>query len=278
MSLISVLEPVPSRVRALVRLVAAEGAMSREDLRSRMVPVGEGKQFDNLVRETIRLGLLSGEDGKVRLGAGIKVKDVVDDDSFVVITDRALLCEPLPEGDNRPVAFALAWLLSRQPGLDLEWNGEYTPLMLAEMEGDEVYDLTNASRCAMLAYWARFLGYAEGLQWGGKTLVVPDPTEAIARRLNAVFGHDATLPVALFFDRLATHCPVLEGGSVRIAIDARLRRKRERYALSPATSLALLRLEKRGLLKLETRSDAEVWLVDLMYEAPRRLSHMDLAR
>lgn len=273
MSLITVLEPVPSRVRAVTRLVATRGPMSRSELQACIVPTGEGKQFGNLVRETIRLGFLREEANQIRLVPNISAQDILDDELFVVLTNKLLVETLLPsDNDNHPIAYAFSWLLARRPSFDLQWNGELKFLMQEDMEGDEIYDVTNASRAAMLASWARFLGYAVGLHWDSKALVVPDPTDAIARYLKSIFEAENSLAVSEFSDRLSKLCPIFEGGAVRNEVEARFRKKRADNTLSPATSLALLRLEQRGVLKLNEDSDAEVKLIDLMHETPRRVS------
>jgi hypothetical protein len=113
----------------------------------------------------------------------------------------------------------------------------------------------------MLCYWARFLGYAESLLIGDSTVVVPDPTEAIARHLANVFEGAPKLPIARFFEAIARPCPVLELGETRSIVEKRMTTPRVPKMLSSATCLALWRLESRGTLKLSHASDAETWLL-----------------
>jgi hypothetical protein len=176
------------------------------------------------------------------------------------------------ESGNVSVKFALAWLLTCRPGLDIGWTDDQKPRMHDELDGEN-YDITNSSRFAMLAYWSRFLGYAVGMELG-KRLVVPDPTEAIRRRIPSVFEKEAELSSGRFFARLGDLCPVLESGVVRSAVEAKLKRRRADNEISPATSAALLRLHAEGEIELVHKADADVHLLDLMYGDPRRVSHL----
>lgn len=275
MSLVSVLEAVPNRVWAVARLCAAEGPMTRDAIRDRMVPIGEFTNFNLLVNETRRLGLMVIEGEGLRLAPTIKPKDVQLISWFIDFVDRALLTTS-GEGEetegNESVKFALAWLLTCRPGKDLAWNEEQKPRMHEELNGID-YSITNSSRFAMLAYWARFLGYGVGLDMD-KRIIVPDPTEAIRRRLGDVFGKDRELPAATFISRLGEQCPVLETGTVRSIVEKRMQRPRGDQEVSPSTSVALLRLEVDGELDLHHKADAQVLLLDLMHGDPKRISHV----
>jgi hypothetical protein len=246
--------------------------MSREQAKERMVPVGEGGQFPSLVREAVRLGLIQ-EDEKLKLAAGIEPMHVADHKWLVNFINQKLCVEELaPDHHNYPVGFALAWLLTRRPSSNLKFNGEHNLAIQEDLNGPDTYDVTNSARGAMLGYWAKFLGYASSFSDGTAKLITPDPTNAIASRLGTVFETKKELPVGLFLKDLARLCPVLEGGVIREQVERRLKRPRAEATLSPATSLALLRLETRGTLTLDAPSDANIILLD--QGPPRRLSHV----
>jgi hypothetical protein len=277
MSVITNFDPVPNRIRSLVRLVAASGRMPREQIPSAFMPGSERKadQVNSVLREAIRMKLLREDDGEVALGDSIKVVDVRKDEWFAEYADRRLVGCELEEGDdNRRVAFAVAWTLTRSLFPSLEWRAENTRLLLAELEGDEVYDVTNQDRMAMVSYWARYAGYGEAFLYDGRRSLLPDPTRAITRRLGEVFGKEKGLPITVFMERLASLAPLLEGGSVRSEVERRLRQPRATNALSQSTTLALLRLEKRGILTFKAESDAAVWLLSLQ-SSERRVSHVE---
>ena len=277
MSVITVMEPVPNRIRSLARVVAAVGPLGREDLAAYLMPGSQPKhdQVGNIIREAVRLRLLAETDKGFGLAEGVRPRDVASDDWFEAHVERTLFSRPLDEGDeNRPVAFATAWLLTRPAIPEIDWRSDLARAMRDAMEGEGIYDVTNIDRSAMLAYWVRFAGYGEALGWGGRTFLIPDPTRAIARHLDHSLPAGVSLAFPRFLDRLADRMPVLEGGAVRTQVEARLRHKRDPATLSPATSLAFLRLELRGLIAMKAESDAEPRLLDLAGDVPRRVTHI----
>jgi hypothetical protein len=275
MSLVSVLECVPSRVWSLVKIVAMEGPLSRAELQARMMPSGGDQQvFGNLVRETVRLGLLDEQDD-VRLAGVTKPYEVESIEWFVNFVEHAIMTAT-PESGNSNVRYALSWLLTCNPGIDIGWNDDQKPRMQEELAGQD-FDITNSSRFAMLAYWARFLGYAIGFEMGRK-VIVPDPTEAIGRRLDVVFEGEIEISSCQFFARLALALPVLEYGSVRSEVEVNLKRKRPDNQISAATSIALLQLEARGDVALVHKADADVHLLDVMFGDPKQVSHLKAAK
>lgn len=283
MSVITTYEPVPNRIRTLARIVAVAAPITRDDLAQHLMPGSPPKQDQvaNILREAIRLRIVTETDRKVELAEGIRPRDVADDAWFEAFVDRALFSRVLDErDDNRAVGFATAWLLTRPILPELEWRSDLAAAIRADLHGDETYDVTNVDRSAMLAYWARFAGFAEAVGWEGKRYVVPDPTRAIARNLEHVLPPGSDIPMPRFLDALATVLAVLEGGAVRTQVDSRLRRPRETDALSAATSLALLRLEFRGEITLRADSDASPYLRLLAAggESPRRVTHVSRPR
>lgn len=275
MSLVSNLEAVPNRVWALARLCASEGPLTREDIKDRMVPSGEFANFNLLINETRRLNILTQDGDTFRLSSSVRPRDVSQIDWFIRYVDDALL-KPGTDGDasdgNDEVKYALAWLLTCRPGIDIGWTDDQKPRMQEELGGED-YSISNSSRFAMLAYWARFLGYAVGMDFN-KRVIVPDPTEAIRRRLNDVFGKDRELTSNEFLARLAELCTVIEGGFARNEVEKRMSRVREEHQISPATSIAVMRLAVDGEIDLIHKADAKIVLLDLMHGDPKRVSHV----
>lgn len=283
MSVITTYEPVPNRIRTLARVVAAAGPLARDELAEHLMPGTTPKhdQVANILREASRLRLVAESDRKIELAEGIRPRDVADDAWFEAFVDRALFSRVLDEtDDNRSVGFATAWLLTRPVMPELEWRSDLASAIRADLQGDEAYDVTNIDRSAMLAYWARFAGYAEAVGWNGKRYVVPDPTRAIARQLDHLLPPGADMPMPRFLDALAVRLAVLEGGAIRSQVESRLRRPREAVALSPATSLGLLRLELRGAITLRAESDASpsLRLLETGGDSPRRVTHISRPR
>ena len=105
--------------------------------------------------------------------------------------------------------------------------------------------------------------------------VLPDPTTAIARHLPAIFGDKSQLSVGDFVQAWAPLQPVLEGGVIRESLEkqARLELACQSHTFSRATSLALRRLAQRGVITLQTFSDANMYLLDYGRETSR-VSHI----
>ena len=284
MSLLTVMESTPNRVRSLLRLTAALGeSTTRDALHSYMMPArvgGDATQFNNLFRETLRLGLLTQNDSEIRLSDGLTAREVNEDAGFITFVTQTLLRPNTHSNENSAFPYALAWLLGQPSGTAIGWASDQHLTLQRQLEGSETYELTNEGRFAMLCYWARFLGFATQADLDGDKAVVPDPTEALVRFLPAVFGTEKRLSVSHFLTRLATLCTVLEGGQARETVEARQRLRRPPSELSPATSLALWRLEKRRRVRLDMSSDADAWQMmtstaAVGVAAARRISHIE---
>jgi hypothetical protein len=283
MSVLSIFEATPNRVRSLARLVAHLGPTKRDTLRENLMPTkDDSAQFSNLLRETVRLGFLDDLKGTISLKAGVTESDVADEGRFLQIAESALLGQEVEAGENRLFRYALSWLLAQPSGEAIPWNSDQHLVMEKQMEGADNYDVTNKERFAMLCYWARFLGFAAGLEIGGQSVVIPDPTDALERRLSDLFAEAPRTTMARFFERMGRASPVLEGGAVRLEVEARFRDKRSVNQISVATGLALWRLEERKLIKLDHVSDAETWvmstsIVTVGAGASRLISHIERA-
>jgi hypothetical protein len=78
--------------------------------------------------------------------------------------------------------------------------------------------------------------------------------------LADLFVDDIELPQADFFTRLADCLPIIDGGRYRLEVEAQIARSwrnQRSNEVSPSLSAALLTLEAAGILRLETRSDAQ---------------------
>jgi hypothetical protein len=284
MSVLTVFEATPNRVRSLTRLVHYLGPTQRDELFQHLMPSkADAAQFGPLLRETGRLKLVEDRKGEITLGSLIEsAADIASDQQFVLRIEMELMRDSNEEGGNGPFRFALAWLLAQESGQPIPWSSEDQHLVMKDqMEGTDRYDITNKARFAMLCYWARYLGYAAGLNSRDGITVIPDPTEAIARRLQSVFAETPRQPIGRFLEKIAVDCPVLEGGAARSIVEARFRRKRSELQISTSTALALWRLEERKLIKIDHASDAETWLLPRSTTAvgagsARNVSHIEM--
>jgi hypothetical protein len=122
--------------------------------------------------------------------------------------------------------------------------------------GDRIF--SNDTRWGAFDRWATFLGVASRFPRGSKTILMPDPTNAVRHVLAEVLPESRT-PILDFTERLAQRLPVLDGGTYRRAVEERMRPEAvlaSTDALSPSLSHALLRLRDEQLLRLEDLADA----------------------
>ena len=280
MSVFDILEAMPNRVLALAEVVGSEGVVPREELARRIVPGVESlDQFKNLLRESLRLGVVIDDkvSGGIRLSDDIAPKQLRERKKFVATCLNALIPN---EGDcdegNKTYSRALAWLLTRPIGLNLEAGGEFQTALSRDLEGPEIYDLTNASRSSMLIYWAHFMGFTEWIVLDGKSYCNPDPTRAMAAAIKNIIEKKHATPVAEFFQRLGRVVPVFETGRIRKEVEDRLKKPRDETFISQSSSLALARLEDRGAIKIEPLPDAPTLLMVGMDNEQRPISHITL--
>lgn len=177
------------------------------------------------------------------------------------------------------LALALAWLLiqNRLSFDSLGWSGQVNNMVLKDLNEEfGELDLTNNSRWQHFGYWAIYLGFATKISIAEEDYLSPDPTEVIAYELKRVFKESRELPIRDFFEYLAKEIPLLEFGSVRNRITSKAREGLQLAdnLLSFSTSLALLRLEKRGLILLEQKSDADSLSLQINNKDSRIISHI----
>lgn len=275
MSILSVLEAVPNRIQLLGRTIAAEGPMSRADLQG-FVQQPDPSQFNNIVREAVRLGFLS-EDKTLGLSLAVPKKVANDVEEFRLFCfERLITRSPDHNDENSSFPRAAAWFLSRPTWPQLRWGGEVRQYINEELQGDDFFDLTNESRAQMFAYWAQFLGLMERTFFDGVTYCSADPARAIESIARSILRPGSSFAIRDFLSELSSKAPVLEGGVFRKEAEGRSKKRRDDQAISPATSLALLRLELKGTLSFEEASDAEVWTLGVTDDERRRISKVSL--
>lgn len=288
MSIVSVAEAVPNRLFAIYgTLLTRSGGDTRERLKEQMMPPslrrGRDNQstalFDASLREARAIGLVVEQNENLTVPPTAQPKPrQSEDEAFRAHVLRVLYQEAFIDGSGQSkVAPALAWLLMQNPLRPMPWSENPLPIISRQLADEEFFDLGNASRLQTLAYWARHLGFAR-LVGASQVFIVPDPHDAIARLLSNIFDNNAPLRASEFRKRLAEICPLMEDGSVRTRVEQQasgeiVRANTQR--LSRSTSLALIRLEARGRIELQQRSDAEVNLLDLG-TSERRFSHISM--
>ena len=124
-----------------------------------------------------------------------------------------------------------------------------------------------------LKYWMQYLGFISLLDKNA----IPDPTKAIERSLPYIFNSDNDLNINVFQKLLCERIPVFEGGEVRGDLDANTKEeyRRKDSHFSKSTSLALRRLENRGLVSFEDDSDyKDIRTFGIRGNFEKRISHI----
>jgi len=190
-----------------------------------------------------------------------------------ILFSRLVLSEIAEQHGQSDVPDAIAWLLTQDPFNPMPWGGgTHVERIISQLgDNDQLRSVIgNNSRYQNLLYWARYLGCAEWLGTPGVSVVIPDPSEAISWLLPQVFYDEHELPIKVFMQRLSEICPVLEGGNARNNLEKRIGDEfhLKEHHLSRSTSLALNRLQLRGVIKIKASSDAQTWILDLGRETP----------
>jgi hypothetical protein len=276
MSFLTVAYAVPSRVIGVYRfLLHARGQReSLESLGDHLAPKslplrgergadseeGAGKDMvQKTVNECVTAGLLAhdGEDVCLHPNLSPKARDPRSGEAILPLTLAALCFSPTNDA-NHDLGLAIAWYLQldvlRPPG---SWPE--VEQLLIQSGLDETLKLSDV-RYHMLEDWLCYLGFGWAHVPGDRKLV-PDPTVHLRCRLPELFPASAPArqPFPMVAERLASLCPVFEGGAIRTRLGADGLEATKR--LSNSTALAWLRLRDEGDIELHHESDAEVLIL-----------------
>ncbi|WP_069878238.1 protein DpdG [Bosea sp. BIWAKO-01] len=298
MSIITVAPAVPNRILLLfASLLESESGEDKVRFEAAITPPPLRKRgkdeedrrtslFSSPMREARNLGLIEERGEKYFARAGIVSagkKSAPLEDQFRQYLRQVLFdAARAKEADQSDFAPALTWLLMQNPLSPMPF-GDAPQIRMKSQIGDltEAMSVTNINTFQNLVYWARYLGFATLVGSTRGRFVVADPIEAILAVLPQIFADQNELRLHAFMAGLVAHYPVFEGGSFRQFVEEAAlpgfgRDSDQRLSIS--TSLALVRLEHSGVIALTTKSDADVMILDLGGEAPRRISHISLVR
>jgi len=284
-SVISSVTVTPNRVEIIARYLESRGerGVARDDLIAQLSPaalrrtgssgdgdeVGEGRASvaTEALKETLLLGLAESfydndtESVRFVVPLGQKTAPLLERlETILLDGDTA---EKTKQHEFRR---ALAWLLAQNPERPIAARQNVSPLIEKQC-GTEVnaFELTNESRAQNFYYWARYLGYAWYVGVGDSpTMIVPDPTAAIERHLSHLMSPGQTWPLEQLVASWGRVCPVLEGGTARSEVEELMQTppRRSKETLSRSTSLALERLDRRGVIKLDRQADAKAVVLE----------------
>ena len=293
MSVIASLTATPSRLKIALRFVSSCGpsGVTGKVLQDSLLPgelarnqagdeepQGGSAVGDDVVRELRNLKMLVlGDDGSLTVSPTLTS---LTEEGFVGYLQEKLLTPAIAETHGQKyIPGALAWFLCQDPAKPLSFGYNYKQLVDQDC-GTEIasFELINRDRFNQFVYWARFLGFAWRLDIDKRNVVVPDPTQAIARTLGRWEGRTDWLPVGEFLSRLAVDLPVLEEGTARANVESRIapNMRRADGHISRSTSFALRRLERSGQIEMQRLADAPAMNLELGSEL-RPVSHVRVA-
>jgi len=244
----------PNRVEMLLEFIKSENKQyTKKELQELFSPQSDSVFKDNFsVLENLEL--ITIENDIVKLNMDYKkittyqvLKNSIFNDEFMY-------------KDN--FIYALAWLMIQDSSSieQLEWSGQVNTLIRSDLNNSlGELDLTSNPPWQNFYYWCNYFGFANKSFIGKNIYIMPDPTEAISYELKFIFNDSKELKINDFLKRLSSKIPVLELGSARNKVLENIREglHLSENQLSYATSLALLRLEERQVIKLEQKSDAD---------------------
>jgi hypothetical protein len=298
MSVLSSFPAMPNRIAITCEYLwylGANGA-NRETVESQLSPkVKEAKEegqvgstiSKDVITEMMNLKLLESlENGNMALTEELRNINPSPDDwqktLRPILRQKMLYLDQAESFKQSELPDALAWLLTQDPFTPLlRSKGQHVENINTQLEENDPLRLAiaNDSRWQNLLYWGRYFGCVEWLEIGNNKFVIPDPSEAIILQLPIIFVAETELPISKFIEQLGQACPVLESGEARENLEARIldKFKRQSEHLSRSTSLALKRLELRGIIKTKAISDAKSWILDLG-EKIAPISHIEMIK
>ena len=279
MSVVTTWVAVPNRIEALARYLLERRRVRHHELCRLFSPStlnSEMNVVEGVIQETRRLGLIESDDDHrwSLTQEAAAAKNFRSEIGRVLLTrDRAVRAE------QGRVAPAIAWFLTQDSSRPLpigeNWRTRVTSSCPA---ADHAFDLANSDSCRQFAFWAVYMGFGWRLASGDREFLVPDPTIALDSSLRATMQPGETVPIGEAIERVAAECPVFESGNVREDVERALVTgpRREEGQLSRSTSLALLRLADRGMVRMPSPlADARVMTLD-SWGQPLSISHLQL--
>jgi len=211
-----------------------------------------------VLQECHERGLTVAEGSVVRLSS--RVSETLGRGRFEAKSYRNLLVDLVFDGansENHDLAALLAWFLAQDPG---RFSCDYDSLrgQVREQLGANA-PVVNDVVYRDFLYWSAYLGFAKVISLPSRPeRLMPDPTTYVERCLPHLFPEGRRKPVPLpeVVTRLAIRCPAFQGGRMAEGIRALLPDVPDGQ-LTGALSLALLRLDDRGHVRLSSQSDAQ---------------------
>ena len=269
MSLLTTNESVPSRIRGLFAyLLSRRTGIHRDELIATLSPPSVTENHDyarKTLGEATTLGLVDvGSDGLVTLGTALDPGER-DQDNLAhtvhalpqVITRLAFAQKKSSSNDS--LGIAIAWILTKSPlEPPLSWDlADRDLIRIASGNGGALDIQGNNARFGNLCHWITYLGFARDDGHGAVALVA-DPTVAIRTALETALPTKDRTPLIAVITKLASMLPVIDGGkyNLRFLSENPNATQSLNGKLSPALSMALLRLNDEKTINLTHEADA----------------------
>lgn len=277
MSLLKNAQASPSRVYAIYTItLRMPGKRIETELLKRLVApqafVSADRNVTDFVGltipEVVSLGLIVQDESGVlsisdKVPSQLLERDNVDTALPHVIRESVL---SVSDGNNvnEDLARILAWYMAQNPYKAPGNWGAVEAELLKQLKTK--MECSSDARYGQFEDWASYLGFATRLQ----KQLIPDPTRVIRYYLPQLFFDKRTHNVDTIMKRLADLCPVFERGRYRewMAQQYGAEILQEGH-LSQVTSNAFMRLNDEGVIRLEKKSDADVYLFNENQESHR---------
>lgn len=292
MSVFDTLEAIPSRMLAMLRLLAALPGhiATADDLHDLWWPHAERPEnpsvdyFQRVALELREADLIEEAKEEVEVKAyrlAPTVPEAWRSPEAIIehgphLFTQCLFVEGDDEGDdernderNDDLGYALAWWLAlpfkalppNYKNLTAVWTSQVDPEAIPWRTLSEGEPLRiNESRFRQMVLWAVYLGLAweHGTSAQTTSYLQPDPTRFLRRSLAQVLPEDGTaMRIDEAWSQVAERAPVLDQGRyVRDLEDHGVIDPKPERSFSDAVSMALLRLEREGSVRLTTPKDA----------------------
>jgi len=211
-------ETTPTRVHAMLRLLARRPGLTREQIddlvRPGVLPVGGRNEANEVLRNTVQLGLAStGEGESSGYQLAVAQEHIEDLDAYRNTISRIALGVTDSSADHYAFNLFTAWyaviddevLRRTVTDLVIDFNERVFPTAEISQMNDE--------RLTSWRAWAAFLGFGWMVPRGAGRTMVPDCTGRVSglveRRLA---GEDGLIPFRAMWEHIAAACPELDGG------------------------------------------------------------------
>ncbi|RNB92518.1 hypothetical protein EDM56_02145 [Brevibacillus fluminis] len=269
MSLLKNAQASPSRVYAIYSLILQmpDKRIEMDLLKRLLAPQAFASKDRNetdfigaTIPEVITLGLIHQESAGIlsisdQVPSELLLSDSVDVALPNAIREKIMSQANDENNNNEDLVKVIAWYMSQNPyKAPGNWASVEESLL---KQLNTKLDCSSDARYGQFEDWVMYLGFASRIQ----KYLLPDPSHVIRYYLPTLFRDKRTHNIDTIIKRLAEICPVFERGRYREWLTQQFGVENLREGqLSQVTSFAFMRLHDEKLIRLEKKSDADVYL------------------